>query len=180
MLDKIKAIFQNTEKKKENMISLLIILIITLIIINKILVTPEVKTKDELKEEAYLAVDNEQVENKEDIEERLETILETLKGVSNVSVMLTYNESSAIVPIYNINETLSKNGDEENTNIEKEVVVDSSSNIITEKVLNPKVEGAIITAKGVNDPIIKGNIISAVEAVTGIMTHKIQVFEIGE
>ena len=198
MIDKLKNIFQNKDKKKENLISLLIILVITLIIINRIWNDDGIKTKEELKEDAYLAtiksedisdVNLKIVENESgnvnriksnDLEERLKKILETLKGVSNVSVMLTYNESSCQVPIYNINESNSKNKDEETTSIEKEVVVDSESNIVLEKVLNPKIEGAIITAKGVSDPTVKGNIISAVEAVTGVMTHKIQVFEMGE
>lgn len=200
MIDKLKNIFQNKDKKKENLISLLIILVITLIIINRIWNDDGIKTKEELKEDAYLAtIKSEDIsdvnlkidenENKSgnvnriksnDLEERLKKILETLKGVSNVSVMLTYNESSCQVPIYNINESNSKNKDEETTSIEKEVVVDSESNIVLEKVLNPKIEGAIITAKGVSDPTVKGNIISAVEAVTGVMTHKIQVFEMGE
>ena len=43
--------------------------------------------------------------------------------------------------------------------------------------MQPKIEGAIITAKGANNADIKANIIQAVEAVTGLATHKIQVFE---
>ena len=48
---------------------------------------------------------------------------------------------------------------------------------ITQKVINPKPEGAIITAVGANNAATKNNIIQAVEAVTGLPTHKIQVFE---
>ena len=94
--------------------------------------------------------------------------------------MLTYNESSSIVPIYNINESTTKTDKDESISLEKEVIVDSESKIITEKIVNPKIEGAIITAKGVSDPTVKGNVISAVEAVTGLMTHEIQVFETGD
>ena len=47
---------------------------------------------------------------------------------------------------------------------------------ITQTVIKPKIEGAIITADGADDINIKNNIIEAVEAVTGIATHKIQVF----
>ncbi len=46
---------------------------------------------------------------------------------------------------------------------------------ITQKVVQPKIEGAIITAKGANDMTTKTNIIQAVEAATGLATHKIQV-----
>ena len=48
---------------------------------------------------------------------------------------------------------------------------------MTKKVIEPKIEGAIITAQGANDATTKSNIMQAVEAATGIATHKIQVFE---
>lgn len=55
--------------------------------------------------------------------------------------------------------------------------MDGEKKLITQSVISPKIEGAIITAKGANKPEIKTNIIQAVEAVTGLATHKIQVFE---
>ena len=51
---------------------------------------------------------------------------------------------------------------------------------ITQKTIMPKIEGAIITAEGAADGNVKTNIIQAVEAVTGLATHKIQVFEMQE
>ena len=59
---------------------------------------------------------------------------------------------------------------------EKSVVTTSDSNPVTQTTINPKIEGAIVTASGANDINVKTNIISAVEAVTGLSTHKIQVF----
>ena len=38
-------------------------------------------------------------------------------------------------------------------------------------------EGAIVTATGAGNASIKNNIVQAVEAVTGLASHKIQVFE---
>ena len=37
-------------------------------------------------------------------------------------------------------------------------------------------EGAIVTAQGAGNTEVKTNIIQAIEAVTGLATHKIQVF----
>ena len=48
---------------------------------------------------------------------------------------------------------------------------------ITEKVVMPKMEGALIVAEGANNAEVKTNIIQAVEALTGLATHKIQVLE---
>ena len=44
-------------------------------------------------------------------------------------------------------------------------------------MVEPKIEGAIITAKGASDINVKTAIIQAVEAATGLATHKIQVFQ---
>ena len=49
--------------------------------------------------------------------------------------------------------------------------------IIVQKTISPKLEGAIIIASGANNANVKANIIQAVEAATGLATHKIQVFE---
>lgn len=55
---------------------------------------------------------------------------------------------------------------------------DGSQVPATQTIINPKIEGVIVTAAGANDVAIKANIIAAVEAVTGVATHKIQVFSI--
>ena len=48
---------------------------------------------------------------------------------------------------------------------------------VTQSIISPTVEGAIVAASGANIAEVKTNIIQAVEAVTGLATHKIQVFE---
>ena len=59
----------------------------------------------------------------------------------------------------------------------REIIVDSDNKPITEKVIMPKIEGAIIIAQGGENATINANIIQAVSAVTGLATHKIQVFK---
>lgn len=44
----------------------------------------------------------------------------------------------------------------------------------------PKIEGAIVIAEGGENITIKTNIIQAVSAVTGLATHKIQVFKMSD
>ena len=48
---------------------------------------------------------------------------------------------------------------------------------VTEKVIMPNIEGAIITAKGASNGTVKSNIVAAVQAATGLSIDKIQVFE---
>ena len=54
---------------------------------------------------------------------------------------------------------------------------DGTSRPITEKVVMPVIEGTIVTAQGAGNANVKTSIVSAVEAVTGLAVHKIQVFE---
>ena len=65
----------------------------------------------------------------------------------------------------------------ESTDENKQILVDSNSKPITEKIIMPKVEGAIIIAEGGENATIKSNIIQAVSAVTGLPSHKIQIFK---
>lgn len=62
----------------------------------------------------------------------------------------------------------------------KEVIyqeIDGEKVPVTQSIVKPKMEGAIVTAVGAKDSRIKENIIQAMEAATGLATHKIQVFE---
>lgn len=133
-----------------------------------------------------LAIDNPKDNNNNDMEEKLKSILSQIKDVGKVDVFITYSESSSLVPIYNEKNTKSTTEEVdtsggkrtiESYNTDKEVVNGSNSEPITEKIIVPKIEGAIITAEGASNAQVKTNIITAVEAVTGIATHKIQVFE---
>lgn len=107
-MDKLKKIFANKEKRVENLIFFLIILIITLIIINKIFEKEEVEKKYENSVGVELA-SSDNLENNEgkNLEKRLENILSKINGVGKVSVMITYSESSTFVPIYNVNSSVS-------------------------------------------------------------------------
>ena len=189
MLEKLKNIFLNKEKRIENLVSFLIILIITLIIINKVIDDSEKIDEDYTNQYGVELAEKEiDIQNKEEnLEEKLEKILSEISGVGDVSVLLTYSETSSVIPVYNINSSSSvvKEKDEtgeiskvtENENEEKEVITDTSSKIVVEKKILPIVLGAIVTAEGGGNTQIKSNIISAVEAVTGLASHKIQVFE---
>lgn len=66
------------------------------------------------------------------------------------------------------------------TSTSKEIIYEENDGVrtpMTQSVVNPKIEGAIITATGAGNADVKTNIVQAVEAVTGLATYKIQVFE---
>lgn len=178
----------DNKKKVENLIFLLIILIITILAINFIWKDNKQESK-QITTNKELANEENITNNDEDLEKKLEKILSNINGVGNVSVMLTYTESTQIIPVYNKTEKTSNTNESdsgggtrqvEESDVTQEVVYqdkNGKNNIITQKTISPKIEGAIITADGANNSNIKTNIIQAVEAATGLATHKIQVFE---
>lgn len=201
--DKLKQLAKNNqeeeggnEKKKiENLVFFVVLLIITIIIINLIWKENKQATKQENNTNSKQLASSNTITNKnynittEDLTQKLETILSKIQGVGEVKVFINYSETSEVVAMYNENIKTS-NTEESDTSggIRKIQETDSQKDIIyqeengektpvTQKVIQPKVEGAIITAKGANSAEIKANIIQAVEAVTGLATHKIQVFE---
>lgn len=109
MLEKIKNIFKNKEKRVENLVFLLCLLVITLLVINGILKDENSKESLENRVGVELAkdIDNVKFEEKNDLEKRLENILSKISGVGDVSVLITYSETSSIVPVYNSNLSIS-------------------------------------------------------------------------
>lgn len=129
MFEKIKKIFGDKDKKIENLIFLLIILIITLLAMNSILKEEKVENEDSNLVGAELAKADDVSSS---LEKRIESILSKIAGVGDVSVLLTYAEDS--------------------------------------------LEGTVVVSEGAEDATIKLSIINAVEAVTGLGKHKIQVY----
>lgn len=198
--NQLKDLFKKSEdgtskKKIENLVVLIIILIITIIVINTIWNGTE-KTEKEpaIDKNKKLAESSETIQtssmtNEEQTIQNLEEILSKINGVGNVKVMITYSKTNQIIPLYNEDST-QKNTEETDkqggsrkvieTDSKKEIIYKEESGEkvpITQSVISPVMEGAIITAQGASNANVKTNIIQAVEAVTGLATHKIQVFE---
>ena len=189
----LKEFFKKSEdgkdKKKqiENIVVFIIILIVTVLIINNMWSGEDENEENVIDTSKVLAgTDSNQQDN---LENNLEDILETINGVGKVKVLIKYSESSTVVAMYN--ETISESTTKENdgdggtkdvkeTENKKEIVYtdeDGTNKPITEKVVMPVIEGAIVTAQGAGNANVKASIVSAVEAVTGLAVHKIQVFE---
>lgn len=190
---------ENSKKKIENLVFLIVLVIITVVIINIIWNGDKQTNKEQTNNDTskQLAITNNQIvsqdqiqeTSKTDLETRLEEILTQIQGVGEVKVLLNYSESSEIIAMYN--ETSKTSNTEETdteggtrkiqeTDTQKDIIYQEENGEktpITQKIVQPKIEGAIITAKGANQADVKANIIQAVEAVTGLATHKIQVFE---
>ena len=201
--DKLKELInpedgsKNNKKKIENLIFFVVILIIIIVVINiiwngdKNSSNSEETQNDTSKKLATTNATTVETSSNStnELEIKLEEILSKIQGVGEVDVLINYSESNEIIPMYNENtktsntqETDTSGGTRtiEETDSQKEVIYqenDGEKTPITQKVVEPKIEGAIITAKGAGNAEVKSSIIQAVEAVTGLATHKIQVFE---
>lgn len=184
----------NDKRKIENLVFFVVILIITVVAINLIWNgkknTKQQSINDNSKKLATSENNtNTEITNSNNLEEKLKNILSKIQGVGNVEVCLNYSESSETVAMYNesskvstTEETDTSGGNRkiQETDTQKDIIYQEENGKktpITQKTIQPKIEGAIITATGVNNATTKNNIIQAVEAVTGLATHKIQVFE---
>ena len=195
--EKLKKMFSkndgNNKKKIENILVFIVILAITIVAINYIWngdkwSQSSNSVPDAENDNTVVQVSSDA--NYDENEEKLANILSNIAGVGKVKVLLTYSQTSTYVPIYNENvkssnttETDSAGGSRtvEENDSQKEVIYkeDSSGNKepVTQSIISPKIEGAIITAEGADNAEVKTAIVQAVEAATGLATHKIQVFK---
>ena len=187
LIEKIKNFINknqelNRKKTIENLVVFVIILIIVLLSINVIWNKDKKEdNKSTIDENKKLATIEENTKDDNSLtSEKLENILSKINGVGKVKVYITYSQTSQIIPIYN--EDISQKDTQEEdtqggtrkvveTDTKKEVVYDEKSGsktIITQSIVSPKIEGAIVTAEGGNNTNTKANIIQAVEAVTRV------------
>ncbi len=204
LTDKVKELIQKKEgepnkKKIENLVVFLIILIITIIMINVIWKGEEKgdskepsSDKNKRLAQEVQSIETSNNDTQDTMVNNLEKILSKINGVGKVQVMLTYSQTSKTIPLYNQNSS-EKNTEEtdkqggtrkiKETDTKTEIIYQEENGQkvpITQSVLSPVIEGAIITAEGAGSATVKANLIQAVEAVTGIATHKIQVFEMSK
>lgn len=180
------------KKKIESIIFLIIILIVTVLIINNVWTGDSKDSKvqnDKVLAKVLESDTTNETSEYYTLQQDLENILETMEGVGKVKVLINYAETSTTVAMYNETKTESTTEETDTeggrrnvtqTDTQKEIAYTSEtgkSAPITEKIVMPTIEGAVITAEGAGNANVKSNIISATQAVTGLATHKIQVFQ---
>ena len=180
------------KRKLENLCFFIAILIVTLLLMKNIWKDSgeESKSNDEsLNNSSEVLAVNTNNSSKIELEEKLENILSTIKNVGKVRVFINYSESTCSIPLYDESTTTStttegdSSGGTRNTvetESQKEVVFTEKSGTkdpVIQKTLMPVIEGAIITAEGANNASVKTDIITAVQAVTGLTIDRVQVFE---
>lgn len=191
LLTIIKPEEGKSKRNIENAIAFIILLIATIIIIN--IIWKDEKTIDEdsvkSKDIKLVNVEADEITTNGSVEKSIRQILSKINGVGRVEVLITYSESSQTVAMYNEKYKESTTEEEDTNggtrtigeyNKEKEIIYKEENGNrvpITEKVIMPKMEGALVVAEGGGNAEVKTNIIQAMEALTGLSAHKIQVLE---
>ena len=140
----------DNKKNLENLITFLVLLIITVIAINIIWGKENNNEKQSPAEENYkvLAYNKNESNNTQDneynLEEKLENILSKISGVGKAQVLITYSETSSVIAMRNEKKNSSKTEENdseggtrriESIDENKEIIVDSNNNPITEELV---------------------------------------------
>lgn len=175
-LETLKNITKDKHKKTENIIFMIILLVVLLVAINYIF-----NDKDGNKSNIDTSsenINNSKEKNEVDYstEKRLEVILSQISGISDVSVVLTYSKDSKQNIVYNTKEEETK----DEKSVEKTVAYNEENgkkSAIVESVELPKVEGAIVVARGASSVDMRSKVANAIANVLNIPVYKVQVFE---
>lgn len=188
LIDKIKKHLETIDNKKliNNLFIILILGIILLIIANIFIENRNSNVKTNL-ESATIEGKLEAMEVDYGVllEKKLEDILSQLKGVENVRVMITLEDTVEKIPAFNTtknNETTNEidahGGTREiiRDDMTIQVVTNSEGGMIVLKEIKPKVKGVIVVAQGAEDIEVKEMLYEAVKTVLGISGNRVEVY----
>lgn len=193
MLEKLKEIF-NPKNQKKNASSLIILLFagaVVLLLSNFFLSEKDNTSKlasngtdNGLKKENILDYTEEDYAG--DMEKRLEEILKKIKGVGEVDVMITFDDTSEKIPVFNTNQIIEKTDEKDaqggtrevtREDLSQQIVVGSGGDsLMIMKETKPKVRGVIVVAEGAENIEIKEKLYSAVKTVLGVSGNKVEVY----
>ncbi len=169
--------------KKMNTKGLVIILIIgvSLLVLPGLFSKPAQPEKTKTQQESSFNYSSYESE----LETRLAKILSTVKGISDVSVMITLEDSGE--NYYAQNEKTDQKSAGEGTIKETSQTLEDALALKNDagggqspvllKTGTPRISGVLVTAKGVTAPAIEAEIINAIRAVFNVSLHRVQVLE---
>ena len=185
---KMQDFMQKIKEKKRKRSDWLILVLagILILIIALPTDTKEKKQAEEAKEN--ISKENNTMEaSKDEIERKLEDILEKIDGAGDVKVMITYQDSGT--QVVEKDKNTSENSLEESDStggvrstkeqqLQESTVyeeADAGNTPFVSKELLPKVEGILIVASGGDNQKVKQNISEAVLALFQVEAHRIKI-----
>lgn len=164
-------------KKKENLIYIIILAVFCMVFLKETF-KPSEKNKEEnnveVKEEALIKKREE--ERKDLLEQKLSRIISNIQGIEEAEVLVTYEGSEKIIPVYETKEEIKEKEKITEKNIAYEEDINGSKKVIVESNTAKKAQGVIVCIKGNIDINLKNEIKNAVAMVTDIPSHKVKIF----
>ena len=175
------------EKKLKRSDWLILVLAGILILIIALPTDTEEKKQAEKSKENISKENNTMEASKDEIERKLEDILEKIDGAGDVKVMITYQDSGT--QVVEKDKNTSENSLEESDStggvrstkeqqLQESTVyeeADAGNTPFVSKELLPKVEGILIVASGGDNQKVKQNISEAVLALFQVEAHRIKI-----
>lgn len=185
---KMQDFMQKIKEKKLKRSDWLILVLAGILILIIALPTDTKEKKQAEKSKENISKENNTMEaSKDEIERKLEDILEKIDGAGDVKVMITYQDSGT--QVVEKDKNTSKNSLEESDStggvrstkeqqLQESTVyeeADAGNTPFVSKELLPKVEGILIVASGGDNQKVKQNISEAVLALFQVEAHRIKI-----
>lgn len=185
---KMQDFMQKIKEKKLKRSDWLILVLAGILILIIALPTDTRGKKQAEEAEKNISEENNTMEaSKDEIEQKLEDILEKIDGAGEVKVMITYQDSGTQVVEKDKNTSANSVEESDSTGgvrstkeqqLQESTVyeeVDAGNTPFVSKELLPKVEGILIVASGGDNQKVKQNISEAVLALFQVEAHKIKI-----
>ena len=185
---KMQDFMQKIKEKKLKRSDWLILVLAGILILIIALPTDTKEKKQAEKSKENISKENNTMEaSKDEIERKLEDILEKIDGAGDVKVMMTYQDSGT--QVVEKDKNTSENSLEESDStggvrstkeqqLQESTVyeeADAGNTPFVSKELLPKVEGILIVASGGDNQKVKQNISEAVLALFQVEAHRIKI-----
>lgn len=185
---KMQDFMQKIKEKKLKRSDWLILVLAGILILIIALPTDTKEKKQAEKSKENISKENNTMEaSKDEIERKLEDILEKIDGAGDVKVMITYQDSGT--QVVEKDKNTSENSLEESDStggvrstkeqqLQESTVyedADAGNTPLVSKELLPKVEGILIVASGGDNQKVKQNISEAVLALFQVEAHRIKI-----
>ena len=185
---KMQDFMQKIKEKKLKRSDWLILVLAGILILIIALPTDTKEIKQAEKSKENISKENNTMEaSKDEIERKLEDILEKIDGAGDVKVMITYQDSGT--QVVEKDKNTSENSLEESDStggvrstkeqqLQESTVyedADAGNTPFVSKELLPKVEGILIVASGGDNQKVKQNISEAVLALFQVEAHRIKI-----
>lgn len=187
----IKRLKKHLEEmsNKKFISNLFIILLLSIIFLLGISIFNDTRNPEEspvIKKEAEDYISEALTDYSYVLEEKLARILSKLKGVGEVNVMITLEDSSEKIPASNITRTTENTTEVDSEGGTRQVVREDESiqlvnqsndgSLVVVKEIKPTIKGVIVVAEGAEDPLVLEKLYEAVKTVLGVQANRVQVY----